>query len=91
MESNLEGMNGIISVFYTILCILAFVWGIRSVIAENNTQHVVLYEDERDDGPITDNDWDIICRQAIEKAVVGTDDHLAVKNGRTTSDFGISL
>ena len=71
MESNLEGMNGIISVFYTILCTLAFVWGIRSVIAENNTQHVVLYEDERDDGPITDNDWDIICRQAIEKAKSG--------------------
>ena len=30
MESNLEGMNGIISVFYTILCILAFVWKAKS-------------------------------------------------------------
>ena len=69
--SYLSGIDGLIACFWTTVCILAFFWGLRSVIVENKTQHIVVYEDEREDGPITDNDWDIICRQAIEKAKEG--------------------
>ena len=69
--SHLSGTDGFIACFWTVVCILAFFWGLRSVIVENTTQHIVVYEDEREDDPITDNDWNIICRQAIEKAKSG--------------------
>ena len=70
-ESGLSGTDGFFSCIFTVASMLAFFYGIRSVIAENSTQHIVVYEDQREDGPINDNDWNIICRQAIESAKEG--------------------
>ena len=70
-HNGLGGIDGFLACVFTAASMLAFFYGIRSVIAENGTQHIVVYEDQREDEPINDNDWNIICRQAIEKAKSG--------------------
>ena len=70
-HNGLSGIDGFLACVFTAASMLAFWYGLRSVVVASNTQYVTLYEDEREDGPITDNDWDIICRQAIEKAKEG--------------------
>ena len=70
-HNGLGGIDGVFACVFTAASILAFWYGLRSVVVANNTQYVTLYEDEREDDPINDNDWNIICRQAIEKAKEG--------------------
>jgi len=67
----LTGWEGFQAAIYTSMSILALCWGLVSAIRESRTQHIIVYEDQREDDPINDDDWNIICRQAIEKAKSG--------------------
>ena len=70
-DTYLTGFDGFQAAVYTAICFIALFWGFAKVVREGRTQHIVVYEDEREDDPINDNDWNIICRQAIEKAKSG--------------------